>query len=316
MEEEHENCCIWNRGCRRISGGQAGSGGNDVTFIARGAHKKAIQSKGLQVKSINGDFLIDPANTTDDPETIGSVDLVLCSVKSWQVKEIANQIKPLIKSDTILIPIQNGIEAHTTLSAFIDGKHILPGLCQMISLVEAPGVICHIGIDPYLSCGELDGSRSPRLEKLATLFTAVQGVRINPSANILQELWLKFMIVAPWSGMGALTRSPVGIFRQVKQTREMLVASIQEIFEVAQANGVKLDEAAVNATIAFIDKVPAKGTASMQRDIMEGKPSELHEQSGAVVKYGEKKGVHTPVNRFIYHSLLPLEYTARGEISF
>ena len=297
-------------------GGRLAQAGHDVTFIARGAHKKSIQSRGLTVKSINGDFSIDPAKSTDDPETVGPVDLVLCSVKSWQVREIANQIKPLITSDTIIMPIQNGVEAHTTLSAFVDGKHVLPGLCQMISLVEAPGVISHTGIDPYLAFGELDGSKSPRLEKLVELFAAVKGVRINPSVNILQELWLKFMIIAPWSGMGALTRSPVGTFRQLQQTREMLVRSIQEVFEVARANGVKLDAAAVNATIDFIDTVPAKGTASMQRDIMEGKPSELHEQSGAVVRYGEKKGVHTPVNRFIYHSLLPLEYKARGEISF
>ena len=297
-------------------GGRLAQAGNDVTFIARGAHKKSIQSRGLQVKSISGDFTIDPAKATDDPQTIGSVDLVLCSVKSWQVNEIANKIRPLMKSDTIIIPIQNGVQAHTTLSAFIDGKHILPGLCQMISLVEAPGVICHSGIDPYLSFGELDCSKSPRLENLVKLFAAVKGVRINPSVNILKELWLKFMIIAPWSGLGALTRSPVGIFRQVQQTREMLVASIQEVFEVAQANGVKLDAAAVNSTLDFIDKVPAKGTASMQRDIMEGKPSELHEQSGAVVRYGEKKGVHTPVNRFIYHCLLPLESKARGELSF
>ena len=297
-------------------GGRLAQAGNDVTFIARGAHKESIQSGGLRVKSINGDFSINPAKSTDDPQTIGSVDLVLCSVKSWQVKEIANQIKPLISSDTIIIPIQNGVEAHTTLSASIDGKHVLPGLCQMISLIEAPGVISHTGIDPYLAFGEVDGSTSPRLEKLAKLFAAVEGVRVNPSMNILEELWLKFMFIAPWSGMGALTRSPVGIVRQVQQTREMLVRSIQEVFEVAQANGVKLDAAAVNSTLAFIDKVPANGTASMQRDIMEGKPSELHEQSGAVVRYGEKKGVQTPVNRFIYHSLLPLEYKARGEISF
>ncbi len=297
-------------------GGRLAQAGNDVTFIARGAHLKSIQSDGLRVRSINGDFSIDPAKTTDHPETIGTVDLILCCVKSWQVKEIADQIKPLIKSDTIIIPIQNGVEAHTTLSNSIGGNHILPGLCKMISLVEAPGVISHIGIDPYLSFGEFDGSPSLRLDKLAKLFTDVKGVTINPSVNILQELWLKFMIIAPWSGMGALTRSPVGIFRRVQQTRELLKNSIQEVFDVAQANGVNLDANAVKSTIDFIDSVPAEGTASMQRDIMDGKPSELNEQCGAVVRYGEKKRVHTPANRFIYHSLLPLEYKARGEISF
>ena len=230
--------------------------GNDVTFIARGLHKTSIQTNGLRVKSINGDFLINPAKTTDQPETIGTVDLVLCCVKSWQVKEIADQIKPLINADTVIITIQNGVEAHTTLAHLIGGEHILPGLCKMIGFVEAPGIISHAGIDPYLSFGELDGSRSPRLDKLARLFTGVQGVTINPSADILQELWLKFMIIAPWSGMGALTRSPIGIFRQVQQTRELLKMSMQEVFEVARAHGVKLESAAVESTMAFIDKAP------------------------------------------------------------
>ncbi len=297
-------------------GGRLAQAGNDVTFIARGAHLKSIQSDGLRVKSINGDFTIHPAQATDQPETIGEVDLVLCCVKSWQVKEIADQIKPLLKADSIIIPIQNGVEAHTTLSNSIGPKHVLPGLCKMISLVEAPGLISHRGIDPYLSFGELDGSMSRQVERLVKLFTDVQGVTINASTAILQELWLKFMIIAPWSGVGALTRSPVGVFRSVPQTRELLVQSIQEVFEVARAQGVNLDAGAVKSTIGFIDSVPAAGTASMQRDIMEGKPSELHEQCGTVARFGAEKGVQTPVNRFIYHSLLPLEYKARGELSF
>ena len=123
------------------------------------------------------------------------------------------------------------------------------------------------------------------------------------------------MLIAPWSGMGALTRSPIGIFRSIPETREMLMDAIREVYDVARANNVEIEEQAVSEIINFIDKLPAEGTASMQRDIMDCRPSELHEQCGAVVRYGEKGGVKTPVNRFIYHSLLPLEQRARGEIS-
>ncbi len=297
-------------------GGRLAEAGNDVTFIARGSHLKAIQSGGLRVKSILGDFTIKPAQATDRTEKVGAVDLVLCCVKSWQVAAITDQLKPLVGSDTTIVPLQNGIEAHTILSESIGRRHVLPGLCKMISLVEGPGIISHKGIDPYLSIGEMDGSRSRRLEKIVQLFTDVKGVTINDSNNIISDLWMKFMIIAPWSGVGAVTRSPVGIFREVQQTRDLLLESIREVFAVGQANGVNLAENAVEATMAFIDTVPAAGTASMQRDIMDGKPSELHEQCGAVVRYGEKKGIQTPVNRCIYHSLLPLEYKARGKISF
>ena len=297
-------------------GGRLAQAGHDVTFIARGAHLQAIQSAGLKVNSIKGDFSIHPAQATDRPETIGAVDLILCGVKSWQVAEIADKLKPLIGPATIIITLQNGVESHTILSDAIGATHVLPGMCQMICLVEGPGVISHKGIDPYLSIGELDGSSSQRLAEMSTLFSEVEGMTINSSTDILQELWLKFMIIAPWSGIGAVTRAPVGVFRTVPETRELLHQSIQEVYAVGKAHGVNLPENGVARTIEFIDNVPAAGTASMQRDVIGGRPSELHEQCGAVVRFGEEKGVPTPVNRFIYHSLLPLEHKARGTATF
>lgn len=297
-------------------GGRLAQAGNDVTFIARGKHLLAIQSDGLRIKSINGDFTVKPAKATDKPGSVGIVDLILCCVKSWQVKKICDELKPMVGADTIILPIQNGIEAHITLADVFGEKRVLPGLCKMISLVEAPGIIAHLGIAPYLTFGELDGTMSPRVKKLVQLFTGVEGMTVNGSTTIVKDLWLKFMIIAAWSGLGAITRSPVGVFRQVEETREMLRQSMQEVVAVAEANGVRMDANAVDVTLEFLDKAPANGTASMQRDVMEGKPSELHEQCGAVVRFGEKVGVAAPVNRFIYHSLLPLEKKARGEISF
>ncbi|MBT8359444.1 MAG: 2-dehydropantoate 2-reductase [Deltaproteobacteria bacterium] len=297
-------------------GGRLAQAGNDVTFVARKKHLEAIKADGLQVKSISGDFLIYPARATDRPEEIGEVDMVLCCVKSWQVSEVARQMQALIGTKTVIIPIQNGVEAHTTLARTIDANHILPGLCKMICLVEAPGCIRHVGIDPYLSFGEISAPVSTRAEDVAEIFAGVQGLLVNVSQNILQELWLKFIFIAPWSGVGALTRAPVGVLRSVDETRQLLLQAIQEVYQVGRASGVDLAESAVQATIDFIDQAPPQGTASMQRDIMEGRPSEIHEQCGSVVRYGENSGVKTPVNRFIYHSLLPLEKRAREELTF
>lgn len=297
-------------------GGRLAQAGHNVIFIARGAHLQAIQAGGLKVNSIKGDFSIHPAQATDRPEEIGAVDLILCGVKSWQVLEVVDQLRPLIGPDTSIVTLQNGVESHTILSDAIGAMHVLPGMCQMICLVEGPGIISHKGVDPYLSIGELDGSSSQRLAKISKLFSKVEGVTINTSSDILQELWLKFMIIAPWSGIGAVTRAPVGVFRTVPETRELLQQSIQEVYAVGKAHGVNLPENGVDRTLEFIDKVPAAGTASMQRDVIAGRPSELHEQCGAVVRFGEEKGVRTPVNRYIYHSLLPLEHSARGTITF
>ena len=297
-------------------GGRLAQAGKDVTFIARGTHLDAIVENGLQVQSINGDFIVHPVKAADRPENIGIVDLVLCCVKSWQVSEAASAIRLLVGPETLVIPIQNGVEAHSILSQELGVEHVLPGLCRLISMVEAPGLIRHAGADPYFTFGELDGRLSQRTEIVAKELADAKGLTVEVSRKIIPDLWKKFMLIAPWGGVGAITRSPIGMFRSLPETRKMLIKSIQEMFDVAHANGVKIEKGAVDATIAFIDQLPPDGTASMQRDIMEGRPSELNEQCGAVVRYGKKGGIQTPVNRMIYHSLLPLERKARKEISF
>ena len=241
-------------------GGRLAQAGHDVTFIARGAHLQAIQSDGLRVNSIKGDFSIHPARATDRPETVGATDLVLCGVKSWQVAEIADQIKPLVGPETSIVTLQNGVESHTILSEALGAHHVLPGVCKMISLVEGPGIISHKGIDPYLSIGEQDRSSTQRCAEISGLFSTVEGVTINISSDILQELWLKFMIIAPWSGVGAVTRAPIGVFRSISETRELLRLSIQEVYEVGKAQGIDLPENALDQTMQFLDSAGAGDT--------------------------------------------------------
>lgn len=298
-------------------GGRLAQAGHDVAFIARGDHLRAILKDGLQVESLKGDFAIHPARASERPEEIGAVDVVLCCVKSWQVAAAAEMMRPMLGEGTVVIPLQNGVEAHTTLSTALGDERVLPGLCRIISMVKAPGKIAHTGADPFISFGEPAGrSSSGRAEAIARGFAGAQGLTVAVSANILADLWRKFMLIAPWSGVGALTRAPIGVIRSIPETREILEASIREVFAVAVAHEVPLEAAAVDRILRFIDKLPYDGTASMQRDVMEGRPSELHEQTGAIVRFGQSGPVPTPISRFIYYSLLPLERKARGEIAF
>lgn len=296
-------------------GGRLAQAGNDVTFVARGKHLEAIKTNGLHVWSIKGDFSVQPAQATDSPAEIGTVDLVLCCVKSWQVAEVARDIGRLVGSETVIITVQNGVEAHTILSETVGVDHILPGVCRIISMIEAPGRIRHLAVDPYLAFGEMNGTISSRVEKIARMFEHSQGLTVHASNDIFSALWKKFMLIAPWGGVGALTRSPIGIIRSIPETRDLLLASIREVFAVALACGVRVEEKAIDAAMDFMDQLAPEATSSMQRDLIEGRKSELHEQCGAVVRLGEKAGVQTPVSRFIYQSLLPLELIARGEIS-
>ena len=294
-------------------GGRLAQAGLDVTFIARGAHLDAIAAHGLHVASINGDFIVNPAVTTDNPQSVGVVDVVLCCVKSWQVAAAAEQMRPMIGPETVVIPLLNGLDAHEVLARVLGADAVLPGLCKLITMIETPGHIRHAGADPYLAFGEIDGRLSRRVRNVADAFGRAQGMTVHASRNIITQLWRKFLLIAPLSGMGAITRSPIGRIRSLPETRGMLTASIEEVYDVARAAGVAMDEKAVRETIDFIDRLPPHGMASMQRDIMAGRPSELHEQCGAVVRYGTRYGVATPVNTFIYHSLLLLEQAARGQ---
>ena len=127
------------------------------------------------------------------------------------------------------------------------------------------------------------------------------------------ELWRKFLFIAPVSGLGAVTRAPIGVLRSRPDTREQLERAMREVLAVARAHGVGLPDDAVEETLAFTDSLPEDGTTSMQRDIVAGRPSELESQSGAVVRLGREQGVATPVHDSIYQALLPLEARARGE---
>ena len=296
-------------------GGRLAQAGHDVTFIARGKHLEVMLADGLQVKSIKGDFSLQPAQATENPKDIGVVDVVLCCVKAWQVSEAAEAMRPLIAKHTVVIPLQNGVEAHTTLAAKLGDQYVLPGLCRLISMIEAPGLIRHSGAAPYMAFGEMDGRLSRRVEEIASRLNAANGMSVEVSQHIFADLWKKFMLIAPWGGVGAVTRVPIGIVREIPESRGMLVNAIREVFNVGVASGVKIGNEALSSTIAFIDKLPRDGTASMQRDIMDGRPSELSWQTGAVERFGNQVNVSTPTNTFIYHSLLPLERIARGEIS-
>jgi 2-dehydropantoate 2-reductase len=296
-------------------GGRLAQGGEEVVFIARGKHLRALQTNGLRVDSINGDFTVHPAQVTDDPSQAGVVDVVIVAVKAWQVPEVAEAMRPMVGPQTFVVPLQNGVDAPSQLAAVLGAEHVLGGLCGLMSFIVGPGHIQHAGIDPFVNFGELDNRASDRTQRLRQAF-AQANVNAEIPPDIHVAMWRKFLFIVSVSGMGAITRSPMGVFRNLPETRKMLEQVLQEVFQVARASNIDLPDDAVDMALAFIDGLPDSATASMQRDIMEGRPSELEAQNGAVVRLGQEVGVDTPLNAFIYHSLLPMELHARGRIEF
>lgn len=297
-------------------GGRLAQAGQEVIFIARGQTLQALQTQGLRVESIAGDFVVQPVQATDDPATVGPVDLVIVAVKAWQVPAAAKAIRPLIAANTLVLPLQNGVEAPGQLAAVLGQEHVIGGSCVIAAEVVAPGHLRHAGLPPAINMGELDNRRTARIETVQRLFAQCQGVAVNIVNDIIAALWQKFMIIAPWSGVGAVTRAPLHTVCRQPEAHQLLKGAIAEIEAVARAQGVALPPTAAADTLARLENLGPGLVASMQRDLMNGRPSELEAQTGAVVRLGQAAGVATPVNSFIYASLLLQERKARGEIQF
>jgi len=292
-------------------GGRLAKSGQNVWFIARGGHLKAIRGRGLRVDSILGDFIVAPAKATDDPNEIGEVDCVLLGVKAWQVREAARAVRPLIGRETCVLPMQNGVEAPEIIAAELGAEHALGGLCGVISFVAGPGHIRHTAeTEPFVTFGELDNSRTERTSALLRAFQSA-GVKAEVARDIRVALWHKLMLIASLSSIGAITRTPIGVWRSVPQTRALYSAVLQEVFAVAKASGVAVEEEHAKTVERWPERLDAQATTSLQRDMAAGRPSELEEQIGVVVRIGRSFATQTPILEFIYHSLLPAERLAR-----
>ncbi len=291
-------------------GGCLARTGEEVFFIARGAHLAALRQQGLRIDSPKGDFVVHPVQATEDASEVGTVDAVVVGVKAWQVSEAARAIRPLVGPETVVVPLQNGVEAPARLTEVLGDGPALGGTCRIISRLAAPGHVIHIGAEPYVAFGELDNRPNEQAKRLRAVFEQA-GVKAEIPADIQVAMWKKFVFICSISGVGAVIRMPFGILRSLPETRRMLEQAMQEIEAVAQARNIRLPSNVTPETLSFIDQLPPDGTASMQRDIMAGRPSELETQNGAVVRLGQMADVAVPLHTFIYHSLLPQEQQAR-----
>ena len=293
-------------------GGRLSQAGEEVVLIARGEHLQAIKEHGLRIDSIKGDFVANPALATDDPTEAGPVDAVILGVKAWQVLDAAKAMRPMIGPETFVVPMQNGVEATAQLASVLGEKSVVVGLGGLVSYIVGPGHILHAGGEPYVSFGESDNLTSERTQNLLEAFRNA-GVTANIPANIQAALWAKLALMAVNSGIGAITRVPTGQWRSVAGSWKMAQQVAQEVLAVAAGKGIAMPSDSLASTVSRLEASAPNSTSSMQRDLMEGRFSELEVQTGAVVRLGLEAGVPTPVNTFIYNSLLPQEMNARGE---
>ena len=280
-------------------GGRLAQAGYEVSFVARGKHWRRSGPLGWRCG-------VWPVTSTSRrcgrrrmrPRSERS-DYVLVCVKTWQLADAITAIRPLVGSRTAIVTVQNGVEAPDQVAAEYGREAVLPGAAEVIAYVESPRTIRHLGGPGRLTFAEWDNQPTPRTEWLRTAFTDA-GLQAVISADIWAGLWTKFLSVVPSGGLGTATGAGYGVLRSRPGTRQLLTDATTEIRDVALALDIKLPADVVPKTLAWIDNLPADGTTSLQRDILAGRPNELDAWTGAVVRLGNRAGVPTPVNSFLY----------------
>jgi 2-dehydropantoate 2-reductase len=293
-------------------GGLLARAGQEVLFIARGPHLEAIRQKGLQVKSVHGDFQVLDIRATDWTQEVGPVDLILFTTKTFQTEVAARAIQPLVASHTTILPLQNGVDAADRIGQLLGRDHLLGGTTWVFALIEAPGVIGQYSEFRRIVLGELDGSMTPRVREVHQVLKQT-GATVEVVDNISEILWTKFAFIASISAMGSLTRVPVGEYRSVPESRAVLIEAIGEVAAVAHAKGMRLPHDIVAKTLSLIDESGPRLIPSMQRDVEAGRKCELESIIGVVVDLGAALGVPTPVMRLSYAILKPGQVKAGGQ---
>jgi len=278
--------------------------GNDVTFVARGAHLEAMRSHGLRLDSEIGKLHLAPVKAVADPAEVPAADAVIFAVKLRDTEAAAESLRPLAAKGATIFTFQNGVEAGARISRIVGPGKVVEGAARIATQIAEPGVIRQIGTFAILEFGEADGRPSARTGAFHAACVAA-GIDATMSDNISRTIWTKFALLAPVSGMTALTRAPIGVVRSNPKSRALLQATVEETVALGVALKAGLVPEDAQRTMTYIDGLPAPMMASMAHDLLAGKPIEVEGLSGAVSRLAGENGIAAPTHAFIAAALAP-----------
>ena len=284
-------------------GGLLARAGAEVTFVARGAHLAAMRERGLLIENeTQGNVEIRNVRVTEDPASIGVVDLVLIAVKLWDLEAAVHAVKPVVGPHTAVLSLQNGVIKDDILRRAFGDRAVMGGVGYVATHISRPGVIHQVGTLQRLIFGEYDGAPSARAEALLALALKA-GLQAESVADIRRTLWEKYTFLVGLSATTTTMRSTIGPIRTNPRTRAFLHDVMREVVAVGRAHGVALPEHYADERLAFADTVPADMTSSMHHDLDAGNRLEVEWLSGGVVKLGREAGIATPANRAVWDVL-------------
>jgi len=275
--------------------------GNDVVFVARGAHLSAMMRNGMKLESPEGNFIVRTA-FTDNLHGSEPFDLIIIAVKSFDTISAAHIIKPIIKTATMIFSVQNGVENEKVLAESIGKQHIIPAVAYIFSTIASPGVVRHEGGTGKFKFGEADGSNGERIFKLGEVLRDA-GIVCETIDNIRRLLWEKWIFICGLGGMTAYTRKPIGDILSDAGLKSMLYDVILEAAMIGRARNIDPFTGMEEKTMAHFDRLPYQSTSSMYYDVTNGKRVEVAAINGAAVRFGKELNLATPANEKIYNLL-------------
>ena len=284
-------------------GARLSDGGANVSLIARGRHLEAIRERGLTITTpgLTRTYTI-PA--TDDPATLGPVDIVLFTVKSYDTTDAAERIRPLLHETTGVVSLQNGIDNEDRIAGVIGREHVLGGAAYILAAVREPGVV-EAGGPLAMVIGELDGG--PHSERVQAVLevAARAGLAVRVADDVRVALWDKYTLLVAFSAMTGTVRLPIGAIRQSSAATEMLHALMTEVWTIGRAEGVALDDELVDRQMGLLLSQDPEGTSSLYQDLVGGRRMELEALQGTAIRLGRRHGIPTPALDAAYAILQP-----------
>ncbi len=286
-------------------GGRLQGAGYDVTFVARGDHLRAMESNGLRIESGAGNLTIEKVHAVSDPTEAEPADVILFMVKNYDLREAAEAVLPVMGDETIVLTVQNGVTAPERLTRILGADHVIPGVVRLPADVRAPGVVRHPVPLQEIVIGERSGDATARVRAVAEAIGA-SGPECKVTNDIEAALWRKMIMLSSMSAMTALTRLDIGPIRDCPQSRDLLVACVNEAAAVGRIECSSLTPEDVTAAQRFLlETVDDRVHASMLDDLNRGKRLELNFLSGEIVRLGGRLGVPTPTHAFVTAALQP-----------
>lgn len=286
-------------------GGLLARGGEDVTFVARGAQLDAMRQRGLTIKSPAQDDVQLKVKATGDVGSIRhDVDLIMFCVKTYDVDTAVETIKPIVGPRTVVLPIQNGVDTADRLCRVLGERHLLGGLAYMSVAVDEPGIIDLKSASVRLIFGELEGGLTTRVEAVQDCL-ARSGIHAEVHPNVRQALWEKFVFICGVNGVTTVTRLPLGTILATQETAAFLKSVMSEAASVALKKGIALSADSVERAFSTAGRMGPDVRGSMYYDLVSGKRLELEALNGAVVRLGRAFNVPTPYNFAVYACLKP-----------